>query len=179
LLLVLVAAGLALGGCTSFSSQRADPAPATIGFRGELSHNWLGPVTATCDFTFQLYDAELNGTPLGPAVVADAVPVRGGQLRIDVQSTALDPPQAANAPGWLAVGVRCPGAGQAYEVFGPRLQHHRVPSPGQPSGEWVVPAGASGLLCTLPVGQLAAHPSGPPTLHSAVYRLRGGFEQVT
>jgi hypothetical protein len=152
----------------------APPAPGALTFRGTLAHNWNGPVSGACDFRFQLYDAELNGAPVGAPVEVRAVPVANGQVTIPLAAGQLRP--AGAAPTWLAIEVRCPARQGGYAALGPRLQHHGAAAAAGAAGDWQIPQRGA-LVCALPGAPDAANAQHPsiPALYGVEYRLTGGF----
>jgi|SRR5579859_2498213 len=164
LLAAIMAAGLA------YSMRATAAAPPTTGasliYRGSLVHNWNGPISGACDFRFQLFDSDLNGRALGPAVTVTGVAVQQGTVAIPLNEGMLAAPPGAQT--WLAVGLRCPNDGSDFAALAPRLRHHASQS------GWDEPQHTATLLCTLSSGTSSAS-TAPPSLEGGDYTLRGGF----
>jgi hypothetical protein len=85
----------------------ADPAgPLGTGFtyQGQLTRNG-GPITATCDFQFSLFDAVSGGTQIGSTQTVSGVSVAAGLFTV-----VLDFGNGVftGSARWLAIAVRCP-----------------------------------------------------------------------
>lgn len=57
--------------------------PTTIAYQG-LLQDASGPVSATVDMGFALYDAATGGNPVGDAVVVPGVAVSDGLFRVEL-----------------------------------------------------------------------------------------------
>lgn len=158
-----------------FGQREAEKA---VTYRGNLSHNWQGPVNSACDFEFQFYDAELNGVALGEPILIERVEIQQGQFAIPMTQDTLVLPQDGSVQPWLGVSVRC---GDSFSALGPRLRHSvGAAADGEANPNfagWEVPESSGALLCALPEGDDASqqHPAGPPTLGGFEYTLQGGF----
>jgi hypothetical protein len=151
---------------------------AAVTYRGNLTHNWQGPVNGACDFEFQFYDAELNGVALGAPILIERVELEQGQFAIPMTQDTLALPQDGSVQPWLGVSVRC---GDSFSALGPRLRHSLSAAANADASAnlagWEVPESSGALLCALPEssGATPQHASGPPTLGGAEYSLQGGF----
>jgi hypothetical protein len=107
-ILVLLAIGLLL----PLSAQALSTA---FTYQGRLTQAGTAP-TGSFDLQFTLYDAALDGTPIGTPVTCTAVPVTKGLFTV-----ALDF-GGASFPGddrWLAIAVK-PAGGETYTTLSPR-----------------------------------------------------------
>lgn len=168
--LCVAAAGIWLGVGAWRSNVRSSAVPAAgeLVFQGALLHNWNGPISDNCDFRFQLWDADINGTPAGDVVEVDDVGVRDSAFDLAVPAARLG---EAGLASWLAVAVRC-SEGE-WETLAPRMQHQALALAGAAAAGWDLPAAAA-LVCSVPAADAAASEHGP-VIAGVQYRLEGGF----
>ncbi len=92
-------------------------------YQGQLRQGDL-PVTATCDMTFTLHDAEWSGNAVGTAVALPGVGVVEGLFTVglDFGGEAFDGNRR-----WLETAVRCPTGSGEYVVLTPRVELRPTP----------------------------------------------------
>lgn len=115
--------------CTSFvaalalaGSIQAAPLGTAFTYQGKLAQNGLA-VNESCDFSFELWDALLDGNQVGLAQVVPAALVTDGTftVELDFGDGAFD----GNAR-WLGIAVACPDGG-SLTTLAPRQE--LTPSP--------------------------------------------------
>ncbi len=130
-LILILGAGRSMSAAASLAPIEEHPPQTTtsmaamvgnaITYQGYLVKNG-SPVTATCDFSFALFNAANGGE-----FVADAgatVPVTDGQFTalLDFGSEAF-----TGAARWMQVYVRCPSTVGSYTLLGGRVELTAVP----------------------------------------------------
>ena len=160
----------------SSTQGRPAPAPGELAFQGSLSHNWNGAISGNCDFRFQLWDADINGSSFGEAVEVDKVGVRSGTFGLAIPAARLG---EAELSSWLAVGVRC-GDEEEWETLAPRMQHQAIALAGAAAAGFEIPEAAA-LVCSVPAadGTDSAGAEHEPVIAGVNYRLEGGFRTAT
>jgi hypothetical protein len=79
-------------------------------YQGYLRNNAGIPLTSTCNFNFNLYDAETNGTQFGTASVVNGVSVSSGYFTTLVNSSGEFGTSAFTGEArWLEITVQCTG----------------------------------------------------------------------
>jgi hypothetical protein len=122
-------------------------------YQGYLKDNGGNPLTATCSFRFQLWDAFNGGTQIGSSSVATGVDVVDGYFTAGVNTGGEFGASAFNGQArWLAVGVQCTGD-STYVMLEPRQLLTAVPYAGYAvaagSVSW---SGVTGTPLQLPTG---------------------------
>jgi hypothetical protein len=111
LLSVILVIVLLLVANTSAAAQSS----STFTYQGYLT-NADGPVTATCDFQFSLFDASSAGSQIGPTLTHTAVSVAQGvfSVQLDFGLGTFN-----SVPRHLEIGAKC-GAEASYTALSPR-----------------------------------------------------------
>lgn len=124
--LLVLAVGLSQA--QGMASERAWPAlvpQAQVGtaftYQGQLLRSG-GPITATCDMAFRLYDAAIGGVQAGSPITT-TVPVTAGVFTVGLDFGSG--PFAGEAR-WLGIAVKCPGDA-SYTSFSQRQALTPVP----------------------------------------------------
>ena len=99
----------------------AVPVGTQFSYQGQLS-GAAGPVSASCDLRFRLFDAESVGTQQGPEVTRAAHTIASGLFTVGLDFGIA----FAGERRWLEVDVRCPAGAGAYTTL-PRQEI--TPSP--------------------------------------------------
>ncbi|MFZ6027673.1 MAG: tail fiber domain-containing protein [Chloroflexota bacterium] len=123
-LLTLLAITL-LGLLNAAGAAARGPAAAPLGagftYQGQLKDAAGGPLTATCDLRFTLWDAPAGGAQLGGESLAGETPVVDGYFTALVNTTGEFGAAAFDGGArWLAVSVRCPAGAGEYTPLTPR-----------------------------------------------------------
>jgi hypothetical protein len=119
LVLILFGSG-ALAGVRLTQGQEADDtesSTAALGtgftYQGQLS-SAEAPVNTTCDFTFALYDAPIDGDQIGGPETETGVSVEDGRFTVILNDSQQFGPTAFNGDArWLDITVQCSGDGSA------------------------------------------------------------------
>jgi hypothetical protein len=92
------------------------PAGSSFTYQGQLK-NADGPVTASCDFQFGLWDALTGGAQVGSTLTQTGVAVSEGlfTVQLDFGVNAF-----TGSARWLEIAVRCPADSGAYNSLSPR-----------------------------------------------------------
>jgi hypothetical protein len=153
----------------------AAPVGTQFTYQGKLEDNGV-PANGLYDFEFRLFDALVNGNPVGPVFVSNDIPVENGVFSVELNFGAF-----GSEARWLAIAVR-PGASVgAYESLSPRQAITAAPvaqfalagNPG-PQG----PQGPSGVVqIASTAGAIAAIVS--PGMASPPWVFAGPFTTVT
>jgi len=104
------------------STGRAAALGTAFTYQGRLSVSGA-PVTAPYDFQFVLYDAPAAGSPIGPLVTRDDVPVASGLFTVPLDFGAV----FTGAALYLEIAVRPGSSSGAYTTLGGRQE--LTPSP--------------------------------------------------
>jgi hypothetical protein len=92
------------------------PAGSSFTYQGQLK-NADGPVTASCDFQFSLWDALTGGAQAGTTLAQINVTVSEGLFtaQLDFGANAFN-----GSARWLEIAVRCPAGSGIYNTLTPR-----------------------------------------------------------
>jgi hypothetical protein len=92
------------------------PVGSAFTYQGQLK-DASGPVTASCDFQFGLWDALTSGTQIGTTLGQPNVTVSEGlfTVQLDFGANAFN-----GSARWLEVAVRCPAGSGTYNTLTPR-----------------------------------------------------------
>ncbi|MBP1468108.1 hypothetical protein EYB53_020510 [Candidatus Chloroploca sp. M-50] len=86
----------------------ADAIGSSFTYRGQLQ-SADGPVSTTCDFQFELWDAESDGAQIGATQSINSVAVQEGLFAVTLNGGGEFGPDAfSGAARWLEISVRCP-----------------------------------------------------------------------
>lgn len=89
-------------------------------YQGRLT-NGGGPVNATCDFQFSLFDAASGGSQVGNTQTTPNVTVSGGLFTTQLNSGGEFGPTAFSGEArWLQIAARCPAESGNFTLFDPR-----------------------------------------------------------
>lgn len=125
------------------SASQASPDTATgtslgtgFTYQGQLSKDG-DPVSSSCDFRFLLYDSELDGTQIGPALDRSGIAVANGLFTI--QDVDFGNDAFAGDARWLEIAVQCSGD-PGYNTLWPRQKLTAAPyalyAPSAGSAPW-------------------------------------------
>lgn len=95
-------------------AAHAAPLGTSFTYQGKLQDNGA-PANGLFDFEFRLFDAQLNGNPVGSVQSLNDIPVENG-----VFSVALNFGAFSSEARWLAISVREGASVGAYEALNPR-----------------------------------------------------------
>ncbi|MFZ6027671.1 MAG: hypothetical protein ACOYYS_08155, partial [Chloroflexota bacterium] len=175
-LLTLLAITL-LGLLNAAGAAAREPAAAPLGagftYQGQLKDAAGGPLTATCDLRFTLWDAPAGGAQLGGESLAGETPVVDGYFTALVNTTGEFGAAAFDGGArWLALSVRCPAGAGEYTPLTPRQALTAAPYAGYAlaapwSGLAGVPAGfADGVDDTGADWHLGGNAGTDPAVHA-------------
>ncbi|MFZ6027674.1 MAG: tail fiber domain-containing protein [Chloroflexota bacterium] len=146
---------------------------ASFTYQGQLKDAAGGPLTATCDLRFTLWDAPVGGAQLGEESLAGETPVVDGYFTALVNTTGEFGPAAFDGGArWLALSVRCPAGAGEYTPLTPRQALTAAPYAGYAlaapwSGLAGVPAGfADGVDDTGADWHLGGNAGTDPAVHA-------------
>ena len=110
------------------------PLGTTFTYQGRLTDGGA-PASGAYDFQFVVYDAAVGGSPAGPVLTRDDVPVAGGLFTVTLDFGAV----FGTARRWLDVGVRPSDSTGPYTPLAPRQE--LTPAPAALAAPWSGVAG--------------------------------------
>ncbi|MGE4070303.1 MAG: hypothetical protein AB7E72_03945 [Lysobacterales bacterium] len=92
----------------------AAPVGTQFTYQGKLQDNGV-PANGLYDFEFRLFDALVNGNPVGSVLTANDIPVENGVFSVELNFGAF-----GSEARWLAIAVREGSSVGAYDPLTPR-----------------------------------------------------------
>jgi len=126
------------------------PLGTAFTYQGQLKASGM-PAVSNADFEFALFDADVDGSQVGPTVEADDVGLVNGLFTISLDFG----PEAFNGDTrWIEVAVRSPAGSGGFTTLTPRQPISGTPYALQTRGILVDAAGDVGIGTTIPLAKL-------------------------
>ena len=140
---------------------RADtPVGTSFSYQGQLKQNG-GPVSATADFQFSLWNAGSSGSQVGGTVSINNVTVAAGLFTVQLDF-GVSP--FVGSARWLQVAVRSPAGSGSFTTLSPRQALTAAPYALYSAGPWVTGSGGTLSYSAGNVGIGTDPPSWPLTI---------------